>query len=71
MIHLVILALFQSLQSSIVGIYVSLAITLMLVAAITLLIVWFIPMIDELKSLIVGLAVMVAIFIWININLLP
>ncbi len=71
MIHLVILALFQSLQNNIVGIYVSLAITLVFVAAVTLLIVWFIPMIDELKHLIVGLAVMAAIFIWMNINLLP
>lgn len=58
-------------QSSIIGIYFSLAITLVLVAGITLLAVWFIPMIDELKSLIIGIAVMVAIFVWININFLP
>ncbi len=49
----------------------SLVITLILVAAITLLAVWFIPMIDELKHFIVGVAVILATIIWINIYLFP
>ena len=59
------------LATSIVGIYMSLVITLLLVAAITLLAVWFIPMIDELKHFIVGVAVILATIIWINIYLFP
>lgn len=66
---MVISAPFLLFSGSIVGMYISLAVTLVFVAAATLLIVWFIPVINELKNLIVGLAVMITVFLWIKINL--
>ncbi|HLR14302.1 MAG TPA: hypothetical protein VK144_00635 [Bacillota bacterium] len=60
---------FLLFSGSIVGMYMSLAVTLVFVAAATLLIVWFIPMINELKNFIIGLVVIITAFVWIKINL--
>lgn len=49
-----------------IGMFISLALMLLLFASIMLVIFRFIPVIDELKSFIVGLAVIVATFLWMR-----
>lgn len=69
-VHLGISTLIQLSQAHMVGMFIALAIILVIFAAITLIILHFIPMLDELKSFIVGLAVFAGVFVWLSIYII-
>ncbi len=62
--------LIQLSQSNVVGMFISLAIILVIFSVITLVILRFIPILDELKSFIVGLAVFAGAYVWLSIYII-
>lgn len=71
MVHLGITELIQLSQTHFVGMFIALAIILILFSLVALIILRFIPILAELKSFIVGLTVMAGVVVWLNIYIFP